>query len=116
MIDHWILDENGEPKPVSLMEWAKWFEDVKHRIVDNTQVGIFEVSTVFLGLDHGWGQGPPVLWETMIFCGEPGDERPLSQSEHPLHLSSWRYTSKHDALVGHARAVELALAASQKQT
>jgi hypothetical protein len=29
-----------------------------------------EVSTVFLGLDHAWGKGPPMLFETMIFGGE----------------------------------------------
>lgn len=25
------------------------------------------VSTVFLGLDHQWGEGPPLLFETMVF-------------------------------------------------
>lgn len=25
------------------------------------------VSTVFLGLDHGWGEGPPLVFETMVF-------------------------------------------------
>jgi hypothetical protein len=32
------------------------------------QVGEYEVSTVFLGIDmsHGWG-GPPILFETMVF-------------------------------------------------
>lgn len=28
------------------------------------------VSTVFLSLDHNWGDGPPILFETMIFGGE----------------------------------------------
>jgi hypothetical protein len=29
---------------------------------------------VFLGLDHNWGKGPPILWETMCFGGEMDDE------------------------------------------
>ena len=27
------------------------------------------VSTVWLGLDHGWMEGPPVIFETMVFGG-----------------------------------------------
>jgi len=28
------------------------------------------VSTVFLGLDHGWGFGAPQLFETMVFSND----------------------------------------------
>ncbi len=28
-----------------------------------------KVSTVFLGLDHNFGDGPPILWETLVFGG-----------------------------------------------
>jgi hypothetical protein len=28
------------------------------------------VSTVFLGIDHNFGNGPPLLFETMVFGGE----------------------------------------------
>jgi hypothetical protein len=27
----------------------------------------YVVSTVWLGLDHSWGQGPPLIFETMVF-------------------------------------------------
>jgi hypothetical protein len=30
--------------------------------VGNTTYKDVNVSTVFLGLDHGWGQGPPLLF------------------------------------------------------
>ena len=40
------------------------------RFVDHTTVGESEVSTVFLGLDHQFGKGPPILWETMVFGGK----------------------------------------------
>ncbi len=53
------------------------------------------VSTVFLGLDHSWDEGPPVLWETMIFGGIHDDYQE-------------RYTSYKDARLGHERAVVLA--------
>ena len=53
------------------------------------------VSTVFLGIDHSFGEGPPILWETMIFDG------PHDQFQE-------RYTSKEEAIAGHERAMLLA--------
>lgn len=47
--------------------------DVGHRVARD-EIGVTIVSTVFLGLDHRhFGDGPPVLFETMIFGG-PHDE------------------------------------------
>ena len=51
------------------------------------------VSTVFLGLNHQFGDGPPLIFETMIFS--PG----------PLDQECWRYSTESEALVGHAAAV-----------
>lgn len=52
-----------------------------------------QVSTVFLSWDRRWyGDGPPVLWETMIF------DLP---EDHKLELLQWRYTSAHAAKRGH---------------
>jgi hypothetical protein len=57
-----------------LMEWAEWFETADRRVFE-TFVGAYRVSTVFLGLDHSFGHGPPVLFETMIFLNTPEMER-----------------------------------------
>lgn len=76
---------------------ARFFADHSRRVVDRTQVrpGV-EVSTVFLCHDHDFsGLGPPVLWETMIFGG-------------PLDQDTRRYTSRADAVQGHAEMVERA--------
>jgi hypothetical protein len=35
-----------------------------------TEIGTITISTVFLGIDHGFSSGPPVLFETMIFGGK----------------------------------------------
>ena len=44
-----------------LMTWAKAFEDQEARKVARTEIGDgVYVSTVFLGLDHSFGQGPPL--------------------------------------------------------
>lgn len=52
-----------------LFEWAEWFEKMENRRVAKTKVWPFWVSTVFLSLDHNFSmQGPPILFETMVFC------------------------------------------------
>lgn len=64
-----ILNEKREVVPVDdVITWGKWFE--KHdRIVKQETIGDVKVSTVFLGLDHSFGSGPPDWFETMIFNG-----------------------------------------------
>lgn len=69
--DKWILDGHSAV-PADLMAWAKWFETA-NRTVEKTRNGNVEVSTVFLGIDHQFGDGPPLIFETMIFGG-PEDQ------------------------------------------
>ncbi len=49
-------------------EWGKWFEANKDaRIVKQEYVRGNWISTVFLGLDHNYWGGSPVVFETMVF-------------------------------------------------
>lgn len=68
--DKYVLNEKGKPiAEPDLMKWAKWFESANRTVARET-IGDSKVSTVFLGLDHNFNQdGPPVLWETMVFGG-----------------------------------------------
>lgn len=62
-----LVDRVPVPVP-DLLAWAEWME--RHRrecIVAQDQVGPLFVSTVFLGLDHNWFDGPPILFESGIF-------------------------------------------------
>jgi hypothetical protein len=68
------------------------FQDIGERIVAKTQLGDVEVSTVFLGLDHAWGYGPPLLFETLIFGG-------------PYDGEMDRYSTWDEATAGHERFV-----------
>lgn len=87
----YVMDENGNPKPEpDLLAWAKWFEKAERQLALD-KVGGVRVSTVFLGLDHSFGQdGPPLLYETMVFGGK------LDQEQE-------RYSTRDDALAGHSR-------------
>ena len=90
MSDHYILDENRQPVKVDLMQWAGWFSKDRH--VAKTEVGDAEVSTVFLGLDHQYGDGPPLIFETLVFGG-------------PLDQEMERYSTWEEAERGHADMV-----------
>ena len=67
----YILDENKNPvlEP-DMVKWGAWYAAISKRRVAFDKINGVEVSTVFLGLDHNYGSGPPVLWETMVFGGE----------------------------------------------
>ncbi len=95
MADKYVLDAGGNPQlELDVLTWARWFETAE-RHVGLTTVGPMRVSTVFLGIDHRFGGGEPLLWETMTF-GAPDGE--------PMN----RYSSRALAEAGHAEAVETA--------
>lgn len=53
----------------SLLEWADWLETADRRVAE-TQIGDIWVSTVFLGMDHGFFSDDPLLFETLVFPTE----------------------------------------------
>jgi hypothetical protein len=75
--------------PVDMIGWAK-SRPVPH--VGKDDIGGILVSTVFLGINHQWGDGPPLLFETMVFGGEFDQEQE-------------RYSTYEEAEAGHARWV-----------
>jgi hypothetical protein len=99
--DKYILDGHDAVPCKSLLEWASWF-DKADRIVQKTTVGPAEVSTVFLGLDHSFGIGEPLLFETLVFGG-------------PLDQEMDRYSTWEEAEQGHKAMVERARDAEAKQ-
>lgn len=65
---YFVLDGHKVRATRDMLEWARMFEDHAARTVAKSEIGGVEVSTVFLGLDHNFsGDGPPKLFETMIF-------------------------------------------------
>ena len=94
---YWALDGMNQPVPCSRAEFGAMYGDSLSRRVGwtefHTPAGSVEVSTVFLGIDHSFGHGPPVLFETMVFGGPRNDEQ-------------WRYCTWDEAAAGHAAVVE----------
>ncbi len=77
----------------NVLRWAKWF-GTADRVVKKTKVSrSVNVSTVFLGIDHNFGNlGNPVLFETMVFGGDRDSE-------------CRRYCTWDEAVVGHDEIV-----------
>jgi hypothetical protein len=92
MSDHYILDGKKAVK-TDLITWAKWFGNHADRHVADETCGDVRVSTVFLGLDHSWGGGPPLLFETMVFGGDNDQDQE-------------RYTTWEQAEIGHKSMCE----------
>ena len=95
MSDKYILKDRIPVPCHDLLTWAKWFESADRKVARDELSNDVKVSTVFLGLDHSFGNGPPLLFETMIFGGTHDDYQE-------------RYTTWEDALAGHQAAIKIA--------
>lgn len=94
MTDRYILIGQSAVPCEDLATWAQWFEDNRRdRHVADEKVGDVRVSTVFLGLDHSYGTGPPHIFETMVFGGE-------------LNGEMERYSTWDEAEAGHKAMLE----------
>lgn len=104
-VDWYVLRADGTYYPRAGVYRGKTDPGVDFKIAQDTvnapDGAEFHVSTVFLGLDHQYGSGPPLVFETMIFPSENGD------------ISDWgevwadRYSTIDEAREGHAKAMQV---------
>lgn len=80
--------------------WGDWFEAATRNgsrfVAQSDLANGVRVSTVFLGMDHGWNMRPdarPVLFESMVFGGE--------DDEYQERYATWE-----EAEAGHKAIVE----------
>lgn len=79
--------------------------DLDYRRVALDEIGPYEVSTVWLGLDHGWSGGAaPVIFETMVFTSAAWNDPDGGVGPD---LDCRRYSTEAEALAGHAATVLL---------
>jgi hypothetical protein len=94
------IEVDGKPvEASSTLEWARWFES-SDRQVALTRIEDRLVSTVFLGVDHSWGHGPPVLYETTVFSI---DSNGVTINQE---IDVARYCTREEALSGHDEMVK----------
>lgn len=89
---HVTYDREG--KPISMERFVELYDDQEYKRVAFDQVTRLEeaimVSTVWLGIDHGFGATRhPIIFETQVFGGS-------------LDRQCWRYSTEAEARIGHA--------------
>lgn len=98
---YWTLDGH-KPVPCTLRQWGELYgrdQEDKRRLA-STYIDDVWISTVFLGIDHGWASNVPILFETMAFGG------PIDQYQD-------RYATWDEAIAGHERMCEAVREAMQ---
>ena len=111
---HWYgLNKDGEPvampeHPMGSAGWLEvmaqlvpmlWQHPLRQVAREEVAPGV-EVSTVFLGLNHNWGSGPPIYWESMAFGGSMNMEMDRCSGSREQALAM------HAAFCERVRAVE----------
>lgn len=94
----YILDDDNNVIEATTEATIKWLSktrgtDRKRVALTNVAPGV-KVSTVFLGVDHQWGDGPPLVFESLAF-GVLDDEREIID----------RYSTWDEAVAGHEAMV-----------
>lgn len=75
---------------------TEWHDEARRVGYDTLEDGVI-VSTVFLVLDHNFYEGPPILFETMVFNG-------------PYDQTQVRYETWDEAVAGHAATLRMVMA------
>ena len=87
------LYHDREGNEITLAEWAAYSESRSYVVLKQNRLGDVGVSTIWTGVNLNlWPDGPPLIFETMIFGGEYSHEYN-------------RYPTEALALEGHDRAV-----------
>lgn len=88
-------------KPISMWEWGYLYS--KNRHVGKDTINKMHISTVWLGMAHGFRNGCPVIYETMIFDDSP------KENKSDLDEYQERYCTYSEALEGHEQAIKLVM-------
>lgn len=89
---YYILKDHQVVECTGAEEWAAWFENADRRVEYTKISSTVNISTVFLGTDHQMGDGPPLIFESMVF--RDGDGQDMG-----------RYSTWDQAVAGHRRFV-----------
>lgn len=88
------FDRRGNPIGPEDWEQLKLHVPEYFRIAE-TMIGDIRISTVWIGIDMGFHRdGPPIIFETMVFGGS-------------LDQECWRYATEAQAVEGHGFVVGL---------
>ena len=92
-------------KQIGMWEWSELQHT--HKIIARSEMCGYLVSTVYLGIDHGFNdEEPPLIFETMVF-GQ--DER---TEKTDLHNYQYRYFTLEEAKEGHQEICKMVMSSA----
>lgn len=87
-------------KSITMEEWALKLNDPGYCLVNRNVIVTlsdrYRISTVWIGADYSYGNGTPIIFETMIFT-----------TDDLLTDWCWRYATEKEAWIGHAHVVAM---------
>lgn len=98
-MSNYLPDNYYDRQGRRVLTWEQ-LKTIERRVARDVLPTGHVVSTVWLGLDHSFRGGPPLIFETMVFADE----------DSFMDLESDRYSTEAEALEGHARMVARVLA------
>jgi len=100
---------NGDE--ITMEQYGALLMDPAYKVVEQTDIGPYWVSTVWLGLDHNWWDGPPLIFETMVFAnGQRDDPDERGLTDFDMH----RWSTEEEARRGHEEVCTLVRATMQE--
>jgi hypothetical protein len=99
-MDYYILNDDHSVTSIPQEEYFELMQtdpekySITQHIRHTNYKGI-RVSTIFMALDHSFNEGPPVLFESMVFYKDK------KQTKEYYDQYQTRYTSYNDAIEGH---------------
>ncbi len=92
-IEYYILENKKPVKAEDTIEWGKWFEKEENWQVAKEIINDNQIITIFHGMDVSLTGNTPILFRTMVICGELDGETDC--------YSTWQ-----GAEAGHKKMVE----------
>lgn len=97
MSNNYYLNDDHSVTPCDINRWSEQYEEMSRnntKHVGNDKIDGKHISTVWLGTNYRYGEGPPEIFETMVF-----KDGTLSD------IYCERYATWDEAVDGHKRAI-----------
>lgn len=99
----WALHYDLDGKACTLRTWARLMQDPASRFLRRSRIGPYVLSTVWLGIDHAFGDDQkPLIFESMVFLADGWyDDSRIGLPD----LDMQRYPTREQALAGHEEMI-----------
>lgn len=77
---------------IDVERWIELFSDKNYSRIALDRIGLIKISTVWLGINHNFGNGLPIIFETVVFHNDIAEDQ-------------YRYSNLQEAKINHKSLV-----------